>query len=86
MILSNRLGPRLHIHKNCMFVFDPLWLELAEHTCLIDWSEKKVHDDVKAYLHRKVKSSAVFHLFSFPLKKVGSGHGILGRLIDGFCY
>jgi len=75
VIISSRLGPRLHIYKNFMFIFDPMWLELAEHTCLVDWGEKQVHTEMKAYLQRKAKSSAVFHIFSFPLHKVRVQYG-----------
>jgi hypothetical protein len=60
----------VYFHKNLLFVFDPMWLELKEHTCLIDWSDSKAHEETKEYVGRKTKSSALFHIFSFPLPKV----------------
>jgi len=71
MMRSRQLGPRVHVYKNCIFLFDPMWLELAEHTCLIDWSEKDVADDIRDYIRRKIKALAVFHVFSYPLHMAG---------------
>jgi len=72
VIRSSRLGPRIHIFKNCVFLFDPMWLELTEHTCLIDWSEKDVANEIKEYVQRKTKTSAILQMFSYPLHKVMS--------------
>lgn len=72
MIVPKKLGPRIHIHKDMMFLYDPFWLEREDGTYLIDWAEREDVDKMKKYLKGKENPAAVFHLFSFPVHKAGS--------------
>jgi len=70
MILPKKLGPRIHIHKDMMFLYDPFWLEREDGTYLIDWAEREDVDKIKQYLKGKENPAAVFQLFSFPIHRV----------------
>ena len=70
MILPEKLGPRIHIHKDMMFLYDPFWLEREDGTYLIDWAEREDVDKIKKYLKGKENPAAVFQLFSFPIHRV----------------
>jgi len=70
MILPKKLGPRIHIHKDMIFLYDPFWLEREDGTYLIDWAEREEVDKIKKYLKGKENPAAVFQLFSFPVHRV----------------
>ena len=72
MILPKKLGPRIHIHKDMIFLYDPFWLEREDGTYLIDWAEREDVDKIKKYLKGKENPAAVFQLFSFPIHRVSS--------------
>ena len=72
MIIPKKLGPRIHIHKDMIFLYDPFWLEREEGTYLIDWVEREDVDGIKKQLRGKENPAAVFQLFSFPIHRVGS--------------
>ena len=72
MIIPKKLGPRIHIHKDMIFLYDPFWLEREDGTYLIDWAEREDVDKIKKYLKGKENPAAVFQLFSFPVHRVGS--------------
>ena len=70
--MPKKLGPRIHIHKDMIFLYDPFWLEREDGTYLIDWAEREDVDKIKKYLKGKENPAAVFQLFSFPVHRVGS--------------
>ena len=70
--MPKKLGPRIHIHKDMIFLYDPFWLEREDGTYLIDWAEREDADKIKKYLKGKENPAAVFQLFSFPVHRVGS--------------
>lgn len=72
MIVPKKLGPRIHIHKDMMFLYDPFWLEREDGTYLIDWAEREEADKIKNHLKGKENPAAVFELFSFPIHRVRS--------------
>jgi hypothetical protein len=75
MIVPKKLGPRIHIHKDMIFLYDPFWLEREDGTYLIDWAEREDVDKIKKYLKGKENPAAVFQLFSFPVHRVGHYRG-----------
>jgi hypothetical protein len=77
MIVPKKLGPRIHIHKDMIFLYDPFWLEREDGTYLIDWAEREDVDKIKKYLKGKENPAAVFQLFSFPVHRVG--HSVVSR-------
>ena len=77
MIVPKKLGPRIHIHKDMVFLYDPFWLEREDGTYLIDWAEREDVDKLKKYLKGKENPAAVFQLFSFPVHRVGSFRSFL---------
>jgi hypothetical protein len=72
VIIPKKLGPRIHIHKDMIFLYDPFWLEREDGTYLIDWAEHEDVDKIKKYLKGKENPAAVFQLFSFPVHRVRS--------------
>lgn len=68
--MPNKLGPRIHIHKDMMFLYDPFWLEREDGTYLIDWAEREDADKIKKYIKGKENPAATFELFSFPVHRV----------------
>lgn len=72
MIVPKKLGPRIHIHKDMIFLYDPFWLEREDGTYLIDWAEREDVDKIKKYLKGKENPTATFQLFSFPIHRVSS--------------
>ena len=72
MIAPKKLGPRVHIHKDMIFLYDPFWLEREDGTYLIDWAEREDVDKIKKYLKGKENPTATFQLFSFPVHRVSS--------------
>ena len=68
--MPKKLGPRIHIHKDMIFLYDPFWLEREDGTYLIDWAEREDADKIKKYLKGKENPAAVFQLFSFPIHRV----------------
>lgn len=75
MIIPKKLGPRIHIHKDMIFLYDPFWLEREDGTYLIDWAEREDVDKIKKYLKGKENPAAVFQLFSFPIHRVSLFYG-----------
>lgn len=73
--MPKKLGPRIHIHKDMIFLYDPFWLEREDGTYLVDWAERGDVDKIKKYLKGKENPAAVFQLFSFPVHRVGSFRG-----------
>lgn len=71
MIIPRKLGPRIHIHKDMIFLYDPFWLEREDGTYLVDWAEREDVDRIKKYLKGKENPAAVFQLFSFPVHRRG---------------
>ncbi|KAF9651119.1 hypothetical protein BDM02DRAFT_3259303, partial [Thelephora ganbajun] len=71
MIVPKKLGPRIHIHKDMIFLYDPFWLEREDGTYLIDWAEREDVDKIKKYLKGKENPATVFQLFSFPVHRRG---------------
>jgi len=69
MIIPKKLGPRIHIHKDMIFLYDPFWLEREDGTYLVDWAEREDVDKIKRYLKGKENPAAVFQLFSFPIHR-----------------
>jgi hypothetical protein len=74
MIMPKKLGPRIHIHKDMIFLYDPFWLEREDGSYLIDWAEREDVDKIKKYLKGKENPAAVFQLFSFPVHRVSRFH------------
>lgn len=74
MIIPEKLGPRIHIHKDMIFLYDPFWLEREDGTYLIDWAERGDVDKIKKYLKGNENPAAVFQLFSFPIHRASSFH------------
>lgn len=72
MIVPNKLGPRIHIHKDMIFLYDPFWLEREDGTYLVDWAEREDADKMKRYLKGKENPAAVLQLFSFPVHRASS--------------
>lgn len=70
--MPKKLGPRIHIHRDMIFLYDPFWLEREDGTYLIDWAEREDVDKIKKYLKGKENPTAVFQLFSFPIHRVSS--------------
>lgn len=70
--MPKKLGPRIHIHKDMIFLYDPFWLEREDGTFLIDWAEREDADKIKKHLKGKENPAAIFQLFSFPAHRVGS--------------
>jgi len=70
--VPKKLGPRIHIHKDMIFLYDPFWLEREDGTYLVDWAEREDVDKIKKYLKGKENPATVFHLFSFPVHRVSS--------------
>ena len=70
--MPKKLGPRIHIHKDMIFLYDPFWLEREDGTYLIDWAEHEDVDKIKKYLKGKENPAAIFQLFSFPVHRVSS--------------
>lgn len=71
MIIPKKLGPRIHIHKDMIFLYDPFWLEREDGTYLVDWAEREDVDKIKKHLKGKENPAAVFQLFSFPVHRRG---------------
>lgn len=68
--MPKKLGPRIHIHKDMIFLYDPFWLEREDGTYLIDWAEREDADKLKKHLKGKENPAAIFQLFSFPVHRV----------------
>lgn len=63
---------RIQILKdaNVIFVHDPILLQDASDSYLIDWGEKNLNTRAKEYIRENSKNrDAILHTFLFPAKK-----------------